>query len=175
MIICYSFIYNVGNRKVYLVEQRQYILEKYNVTKDELAKYYKDYLRLSIYKSLMRRYLDEQKFEKTLIDSILLQGKTESINTNEKKKTKKGFEGTDEQHKLYKKMDGKSRRTISAFEKIMFPGVKMDPRGGDRYKKKQAKPESSSSSSSSSSLPLSSSSSSALITYLVTPYRSNLA
>jgi len=141
MIIFYSFIYYVGNRKVYLVEQRQYILEKYNVTKDELAKYYKDYLRLSIYKSLMRRYLDEQKFDKTLIDSILLQGKTELINTNAKKKTKKGFEGTEEQHKYYKKMDGKSRRTISAFEKIMFPGVKMDPRGGDRYKKKQAKRE----------------------------------
>jgi len=91
MIIFYSFIYNVGNRKVYLVEQRQYILEKCNVTKDELAKYYKDYLRLSIYKSLMRRYLDEQKFEKTLIDSILLQGKTELINTNAKKKQEKGL------------------------------------------------------------------------------------
>ena len=89
MIIFYSFIYYVGNRKVYLVEQRQHILEKYNVTKDELAKYYKDHLRLSIYKSLMRRYLDEQKFEKTLIDSILLQGKTELINTNAKKKNKK--------------------------------------------------------------------------------------
>ena len=35
----------------------------------------------------------------------------------------------------FKKKDGKVRRTINSFEKIMFPGVKMDPRGGDHYKK----------------------------------------
>ena len=72
------------------------MLEKYNLTTDMLAEYYKDYLRLSIYKSLMRKYLVELHFEKTLIDSILLQGKTELIKPNSKKKTKKGFEGTKE-------------------------------------------------------------------------------
>jgi hypothetical protein len=104
----------------------------------------------------MRVSLDKLHFEKTLIDSILLQGKTELIKINAKKKTKKGFEGTVEQHQLFKKKDGKVRKTINDFEKIMFPGERMDPRGGDRHKKKQAKPEL----SSSSSLPLSSSSSS---------------
>ena len=101
----------------------------------------------------MRKYLVELHFETTLIDSISLQGKTELIIPNRKKKTKKGFEGTKEQHDLFKKNDGKVRRTINDIERIVFPGVRMDPRGGDRLKKKQAKPESSSSSS--SSLPLS--------------------
>ena len=67
------------------------MLEKYNLTTDTLAEYYKDYLRLSIYKSLMRKYLVELHFEKTLIDSILLQGKTELIKPNSKKKQKKGL------------------------------------------------------------------------------------
>ena len=46
---------------------------------------------LSIYKSLMRKYLVELHFETTLIDSISLQGKTELIIPNRKKKQKKGL------------------------------------------------------------------------------------
>ena len=66
------------------------MLVKYNLTSDSLAQYYKDNLRLRIYKSLMRHFLLKQlKFEENLIDSILLQGKTELIKPN-RKKNKKG-------------------------------------------------------------------------------------
>jgi hypothetical protein len=97
------------------------MLEKYNLTTDMLVEYYKDHLKSSIYKSLMRKYLVELNFETTLIDSILLQGKTELIKPDRKKKTTKGFEGTEEQHELFKKKDGKVRRTINDFERIVFP------------------------------------------------------
>ena len=51
------------------------MLVKYNLTSDSLAQYYKDNLRLPIYKSLMRHFLLKQlKFEENLIDSILLHG-----------------------------------------------------------------------------------------------------
>ena len=109
------------------------MLVKYNLTADSLAQYYKDNLRLRIHKSLMRHCLVQLKFEETLIDSILLQGKTELIKPN-RKKTKKRFEGTKEQHDIFKKKDRKVRRTINDFERIMFPGVRMDPRGGYRLK-----------------------------------------
>ena len=66
------------------------MLEKYNLTTDMLVEYYKDHLKSSIYKSLMRKYLVELNFETTLIDSILLQGKTELIKPDRKKKNNKG-------------------------------------------------------------------------------------
>ena len=65
------------------------MLVKYNLTSDSLVQYYKDNLRLRIYKSLMRHFLLKQlKFEENLIDSILLHGKTELIRPNRKKNNK---------------------------------------------------------------------------------------
>ena len=57
-------IYYIGDRKDYLVEQREYMLEKYYLTKDMLAECYKGHLRLSIYKQLMRQYLNKLNFKK---------------------------------------------------------------------------------------------------------------
>ena len=67
------------------------MLEKYNLTTDMLVEYYKDHLKSSIYKSLMRKYLVQLNFETTLIDSILLQGKTELIKPDRKKKQQRGL------------------------------------------------------------------------------------
>ena len=130
IIIIYCFL---GNKKHHLMDQREQILIKFDITIETLLEYYTSRLRKSIYKSLMRKCLNELNFDESLISSIIIDEKT----------TRKDLSlyGTDyteqtKNFKDYKNKDRHVRRTLVSFQNNMFPGVRIDPRGGHNSKGK---------------------------------------
>ena len=109
------------------MEQREQILSRFDITIDILLEYYTSRLRKSIYKSLMRKCLKDLGFDDSLISSIIIDEKT----------TRKdlslygtGYIEQTKNFKDYKNKDRHVRRTLVSFQNNMFPGVRIDPRGG---------------------------------------------
>ena len=125
------------------MDQREQILSKFDITIEMLLEYYTSRLRKSIYKSLMRKCLHELKFDKSLISSIIDDEKTTrkdlSLYGTDSTEQKKNFQD-------YKNKDRHVRRTLVSFQNNMFPGVRVDPRGGHNSKDLQELPKTSSSS-----------------------------
>jgi len=111
------------------MDQREQILSKFDITIEMLLEYYTSRLRKSIYKSLL---IDEKTTRKDL-----------SLYGTDYTEQTKNFDD-------YKNKDRHVQRTLVSFQNNMFPGVRVDPRGGHNSKDLQELPKTSSSSTSSS-------------------------
>jgi len=117
-----------------------------------------------MYKSLMKKCLLDLKFDESLIASIIIDERT----TLKEFQLHESGTGTQKNFDDYKLKDRIVRRTMGDFQKCMFPGVIIEPRGGHNRQDLKKMPETSSSSSSSSSfLPPSSSTSTSLFPYKI--------